>query len=94
MAAITGHPNAAANPGITQQCIATGLSAEQAKGFLDAAPAAATTTASAQAGNQFAAAMAAMGNPNVSGVEAAAPDSAAATAQAAAGWGKAFGIAQ
>lgn len=94
VAAITGHPNAAANPGITQQCIATGLSAEQAKGFLDAAPAAATTTASAQAGNQFAAAMAAMGNPNVSGVEAAAPDSAAATAQAAAGWGKAFGIAQ
>jgi signal peptide peptidase SppA len=94
VAAITGHPNAASNPGITQQCIATGLSAEQAKGFLDAAPAAATTTASAQAGNQFAAAMAAMGNPNVSGVEAAAPDSAAATAQAAAGWGKAFGIAQ
>lgn len=94
VAAITGHPNAAANPGITQQCIATGLSAEQAKGFLDAAPAATTTTASAQAGNQFAAAMAAMGNPNVSGVEAAAPDSAAATAQAAAGWGKAFGIAQ
>jgi len=94
VAAITGHPNAAANPGITQQCIATGLSAEQAKGFLDAAPAAATTTASAQADNQFAAAMAAMGNPNVSGVEAAAPDSAATTAQAAAGWGKAFGIAQ
>ena len=94
VAAITGHPNATANPGITQQCIATGLSAEQAKGFLDAAPAAATTTASAQTGNQFAAAMAAMGNPNVSGVEAAAPDSAAATAQAAAGWGKAFGIAQ
>lgn len=94
VAAITGHPNAAANPGITQQCIATGLSAEQAKGFLDAAPAAASTTASTQAGNQFAAAMAAMGNPNVSGVEAAAPDSAAATAQAAAGWGKAFGIAQ
>lgn len=94
VAAITGHPNAAANPGITLQCIATGLSAEQANGFLDAVPAAATTTASAQAGNQFAAAMAAMGNPNVSGVEAAAPDSAAATAQAAAGWGKAFGIAQ
>lgn len=94
VAAITGHPNAAANPGITQQCIATGLSAEEAKGFLDAAPAAVTTTASAQAGNQFAQAMAAMGNPNVSGVEAAAPDSAAAAAQAAAGWGKAFGIAQ
>lgn len=95
VAAITGHANAAANPAITRQCIATGLSAEQAKGFLDAAPAAATTTANVQAGNQFAVAMAALGNPDVSGVEAAAPDSAAATAaQTAAGWGKAFGIAQ
>lgn len=96
VAAITSHANAAANPAITQQCIATGLSAEQAKGFLDAAPAAAVATfAGAQGGNQFAAAMAAMGNPDVTGVEAAAPDSAAATAaQAAAGWGKAFGVAQ
>ena len=87
--AITSHANAAANPAITQQCIATGLSAEQAKGFLDAAPAAAT----AAAGNQFAAAMAAMGNPNVSGVEAAAPQGGAAEAQASsAGWAKAFGV--
>lgn len=87
--AITSHANAAANPAITQQCIATGLSAEQAKGFLDAAPAA----ASAAAGNQFAAAMAAMGNPNVSGVEAAAPQGGAAEAQASsAGWAKAFGV--
>ncbi|MDO4970159.1 MAG: S49 family peptidase, partial [Comamonadaceae bacterium] len=54
--AILGHANAAANPLITQQCIATGLSAEQAKGFLDAAPAAAAAPA-----NPFAAAMAAMG---------------------------------
>lgn len=87
--AITSHANAAANPAITQQCIATGLSAEQAKGFLDAAPAAAT----AAAGNQFAAAMAAMGNPNVSGVEAAVPQGGAAEAQASsAGWAKAFGV--
>lgn len=87
--AITSHANAAANPAITQQCIATGLSAEQAKGFLDAAPAAAT----AAAGNQFAAAMAAIGNPNVSGVEAAAPQGGAAEAQASgAGWDKAFGV--
>ena len=94
VAAITSHANAAANPAITQQCIATGLSAEQAKGFLDAAPAAATTTASAQAGSQFAAAMAALGNPNVSGVEAAAPQGGAAEAQASgAGWDKAFGVA-
>ncbi|MFZ7309782.1 S49 family peptidase [Comamonas jiangduensis] len=88
--AITSHANAAANPAITQQCIATGLSAEQAKGFLDAAPAAG---AAAAAGNQFAAAMAAMGNPNVSGVEAAAPQGGAAEAQASgAGWDKAFGV--
>ncbi len=94
VAAILGHANAAANPAITQQCISTGLSAEQAKGFLDAAPAAAKVQAAAPA-NQFAQAMAAMGNPNVSGVEAAAPDSeAAATAQAEAGWGSAFGYAK
>ena len=93
--AITSHANAAANPAITQQCIATGLSAEQAKGFLDAAPAAAVATlAGAQAGNQFAAAMAAMGNPNVSGVEAASQQGGAAEAQASgAGWEKAFGVA-
>ncbi len=94
VAAILGHANAAANPAITQQCISTGLSAEQAKGFLDAAPAAAKVQTAAPA-NQFAQAMAAMGNPNVSGVEAAAPDSeAAATAQAEAGWGSAFGYAK
>ncbi|MDR2325490.1 MAG: S49 family peptidase [Acidovorax sp.] len=94
VAAILGHANAAANPAITQQCINTGLSAEQAKGFLDAAPAATQAQATAPA-NPFAQAMAAMGNPNVSGVEAAAPDSdAAATAQAEAGWGSAFGYAK
>ena len=89
--AITSHANAAANPAITQQCIATGLSAEQAKGFLDAAPAAGA--AASAASNQFAAAMAAMGNPNVSGVEAAAPQGGAAETQAGgAGWDKAFGV--
>jgi signal peptide peptidase SppA len=94
VAAILGHANAAANPAITQQCISTGLSAEQAKGFLDVAPAAAKAPVAAP-GNQFAQAMAALGNPNVSGVEAAAPDSdAAATAQAEAGWGSAFGYAK
>ncbi|MFZ7338168.1 S49 family peptidase [Comamonas jiangduensis] len=91
VAAITSHANAAANPAITQQCIATGLTAEQAKGFLDAAPAAGA--AASAASNQFAAAMAAMGNPNVSGVEAAAPHGGAAEAQASgAGWDKAFGV--
>ncbi len=88
--AITSHANAAANPAITQQCIATGLSAEQAKGFLDAAPAAGA--AASAASNQFAAAMAAMGNPNVSGVEAAAQGGAAEAQASGAGWDKAFGV--
>lgn len=95
VAAILCHANASANPAITQQCISTGLSAEQAKGFLDVAPAAAVTAAAATASapaNPFAQAMAAMGNPDVSGMEAAAPDSAtAANAQTEAGWGQAFG---
>ena len=95
VAAILGHANASANPAIAQQCISTGLSAEQARGFLDVAPAAAVTAAAANANapaNPFAQAMAAMGNPNVSGMEAAAPDSAsAANAQTEAGWGQAFG---
>jgi signal peptide peptidase SppA len=89
--AITSHANAAANPAITQQCIATGLSAEQAKGFLDAAPAAATAAVAAT--NQFATAMATLGNPNVSGVEAAAPQGAEQAQASGAGWDKAFGAA-
>ena len=95
VAAILGHANASANPAITQQCISTGLSAEQAKGFLDAAPAAAVAALAPAATNPFAQAMAAMGNPDVSGVEAAAPDSATtASAQTEAGWGQAFGYAK
>ena len=98
VASILGHANASANPAITQQCISTGLSSEQAKGFLDVAPAAAVTAAAATASapaNPFAQAMAAMGNPDVSGVEAAAPDSATtASAQTEAGWGQAFGYAK
>ena len=95
VASILGHATASANPAITQQCISTGLSSEQAQGFLDVAPAAAVTAAAATASapaNPFAQAMAAMGNPDVSGVEAAAPDSATtASAQTEAGWGQAFG---
>lgn len=98
VAAILGHANASANPAITQQCINSGLSAEQAKGFLDVAPAAAVAALAPAATNPFAQAMAAMGNPDVSGVEAAAPDSAtaatAANAQTEAGWGQAFGYAK
>lgn len=94
VSAILGHAHAAANPTLAQTCIAGGLTAEQAQGVLDAAPAAAAAVAPAAAANQFAQAMAALGNPNVSGVEAASPDgSAQAATQAAAGWGKAFGTA-
>lgn len=94
VSAILGHANAAANPSLAQTCIAGGLTAEQAQGVLDAAPAAAVAALAPAASNQFAQAMAALGNPNVSGVEAASPDgSAQAATQAAAGWGKAFGTA-
>ncbi|MBS3018696.1 hypothetical protein DJFAAGMI_01428 [Comamonas sp. PE63] len=94
VSAILGHANAPANAALAQTCIAGGLTAEQAQGVLDAAPAVAAAAAPAAAANQFAQAMAALGNPNVSGVEAASPDgSAQAATQAAAGWGKAFGTA-
>lgn len=92
VAAILGHANASANAALAQTCISGGLTAEQAQGVLDAAPAAAVAALAPAATNQFAQAMAALGNPNVSGVEAASPDSSAqAATQAAAGWGKAFG---
>lgn len=94
VSAILGHAHAAANPTLAQTCITGGLTAEQAQGVLDAAPAAAVAALAPAASNQFAQAMAALGNPNVSGVEAASPDgSAQAATQAAAGWGKAFGTA-
>lgn len=94
VSAILGHANASANAALAQTCIAGGLTAEQAQGVLDAAPAAAVAALAPAATNQFAQAMAALGNPNVSGVEAASPDgSAQAATQAAAGWGKAFGTA-
>jgi len=94
VSAILGHANASANAALAQTCISGGLTAEQAQGVLDAAPAAAAAAAPVAASNQFAQAMAALGNPNVSGVEAASPDgSAQAATQAAAGWGKAFGTA-
>jgi hypothetical protein len=50
-------------------CVQTGLSADQAGAILAAAPKAPAPVA---AGGNFAAAMAAVGNPAVSGIEAAA----------------------
>ncbi|WP_054073905.1 S49 family peptidase [Comamonas testosteroni] len=86
--AILGHPNASANPAITRQCIDTGLTAEQAKGFLDAAPQAAAPAAGA---SDFSKHMAAMGNPAVSGVEAKSGDQGMDSSAIQSGWASAFG---
>ena len=83
VASILGHERAGANMALAVQCINTGLTAEQAGAILGVAPVAGTTTAAAPAApatqasaprNEFAAAMAAMGNPSVTGVEASAAD--------------------
>lgn len=85
--AILGHANAATNPGTAMQCISTGLSAEQAGAILATLPAAARAD-----GSGFAAAMAAVPNPAVSGIEAAAApadphaDASALAAQIVAGF--------
>lgn len=65
--AILGHQAASCSP-LALQCINTGLTTEQATAVLGAAPAPAAATPN----NGFAAAMAAVPNPGVSGVEAAA----------------------
>lgn len=62
---ILAHPAAASHPAITQQCINTGLTVDQAAGFLGAVPAA----PAAAKQDQFATMMASLGNPAVSGVE-------------------------
>lgn len=68
--AIFAHPAAANQTPLAVQCISSGLSAEQAGAILAAAPKPATLEA--RSDNAFATAMAAVGNPTVSGVEAAA----------------------
>ena len=67
--AVLAHPSASCSP-LALQCINTGLTTEQATAVLGAVPATATS-ASAPA-NAFAAAMAAVPNPGVSGIEVAA----------------------
>ena len=97
--AILGHASAAAHMPLALQCIATGLSADQSTAILGAAgpgasavpaviPAAAATAAG---GGEFARAMAAIGNPAVSGVEGAAPQAEQPGAVSAT-WDRAFGI--
>ncbi|UNV89384.1 MULTISPECIES: S49 family peptidase [unclassified Comamonas] len=93
VSAILGHPNASANPAITRQCIDTGLTAEQAKGFLDAAPQAVAPAAPAAAGgaSEFSKHMAAMGNPAVSGVEAKNGDQGMDSGAIQSSWAGVFG---
>ncbi len=67
-AAILDHERAATHVALAHQCVTSGLSAEQAAAILGAAPM--VIAAAEQAtGAPFAAAMSAIGNPNVSGVE-------------------------
>lgn len=96
VSAILGHPNASANPAITRQCIDTGLTAEQAKGFLDAAPQAAAPAASAAAGgaSEFSRHMTAMGNPAVSGVEPKNGDQGMDSGAIQSSWAGVFGAKQ
>ena len=76
--AILGHERASANLAVALTCVNTGLSAEQAGQIMAALPgvqsaaAAAAPAATASAPNQFAAVMASIGNPAVSGIEPAA----------------------
>lgn len=85
--AILGHARASANLATAMQCISTGLSADQAGAILATLPETAQAT-----GTGFAAAMAAVPNPAVSGIEAATAttespaDAAALAAQIVAGF--------
>ena len=85
--AILGHARASTHMATAMQCISTGLSAEQASAILATLPAAARAD-----GSGFAAAMAAVPNPAVSGIEAAATpadphaDASALAAQIVAGF--------
>ncbi|WP_282100114.1 S49 family peptidase [Thauera aromatica] len=67
--AVLAHPSASCSP-LALQCISTGLTTEQATAVLGAVPAGAPVASAPN--NAFAAAMAAIPNPGVSGIEAAA----------------------
>jgi signal peptide peptidase SppA len=76
---IFAHQAAASNVALSIQCVNAGLSVEQASGILGALPTPAAPAAAQ--GTGFAAAMATLGNPQVSGIEA--PQGDAATQEAA-----------
>ncbi|MFG0677728.1 S49 family peptidase [Delftia sp. WSY_7] len=88
--AILAHPASATHPAIAQSCIAGALSAEQAKGVLDAAAAAPAASGTAGA-SDFAKQMAALGNPSVSGVEPGTGQEAGAPGAISQSWATAFG---
>lgn len=67
VSAILGHESASCSP-LALQCIGTGLTIEQSTAILGAAPKAAVSQPAAAASG-FAAAMAATGNPDVSGLD-------------------------
>lgn len=68
---ILAHPTAGSNVALSIQCVNAGLSVEQASGILGALPTPAAPAAPAATQvNGFAAAMATLGNPQVSGIEA------------------------
>lgn len=83
---ILNHEGAAGRTALAVTCITSGLSVEQAGAVLGAAPAAAAAAAPAP-GNALASAMAALGNPQVSGVEGQGDQ----PVDHSAGWAKAFG---
>lgn len=71
---ILAHEAAVAHPAMARQCIDSGLSAEQSTAILGTAPKAIQAEAIAKPGNTFAAVMASVGNPDVSGIEGVSAD--------------------
>ncbi len=85
ISAILGHDSATSCPALARQCIDTGLTVEQSAAILGAVPVPVQATLSAIVpGNAFAATMAALGNPDVSGIEGSAEQSENPEAEAAA----------
>lgn len=88
---ILAHKEADGRGALAVQCIATGLSVEQAGALMAAAPKASATGAAA--GSQFSAAMTALGNPDVRAGEGGQPEAQEDSPQAVASmWDRAFGV--
>jgi capsid assembly protease len=83
---ILTHAEAAGRTALAHQCVASGLSVQDAGALMAAAPKAAA------AGQPFAAAMAGLGNPDVKGIEAEQAADDANPKAIAASWDKAFGV--